>query len=378
MNFKRRSVLVMMAWLLSACGVNDVVTSTPTVSSPRIQGLPPAPESATVAPLGVTVVSLPTPAPSPPSSPAPSFDANTCPLTGLPASSVDWSQRRAVLVQIGNSPPENPQSQLSFADVVFEHVTEGGITRFSAIYLCNDAATRIGPVRSGRLINLENVPMMNAIFVHVGASDEVLAKFAESDANQAKFDEYTGDPGVFRVPERKPPFNAYTSVQEIWSLARQRGWIPAPRVTALKFGTPPPVGGPAAQIDLPIGPGVAEVSYTYDVASGLYRRSMNGFPHVDLATSQQLTMANVLVIYAQHTETDIIEDSLGSHSIQIDLTGGGRAQLLRDGLVFEGRWARPEPHDFFDLKDASGIPLLLKAGVTWIEVVPADFQVTIK
>ncbi len=310
--------------------------------------------------------------------PAPSFDPNLCPLTGLPAGGIDWSQRRAILVAIGNSPPERPQSDLALADIVFEHLTEGGITRFSAVYLCRDALN-IGPVRSGRLIHLENVPMMNAIFVHVGASDGVLARLHASEVNQAKFDEYVGDPGIVRVTTRRPPFNAYTSTELIGSLARERGWLPGPQTTILQFGeVTPPGGGPATQIDLPIRPGVTDVSYVYDGASGAYLRSMGGFPHNDLATGMQLSAANVLVIYAAHTETDIVEDSLGSRSIQIDLTGGGRAQLLRDGQAYEGTWSRPDVHAFFELNDTSGGPLLLKPGVTWIQIVPTDFVVTIK
>ena len=367
-----------VVWLLGACAAAG--TPAP-LSAPLSTPAPSAiPAETALAP----VVARPTPAAAEPTTtsaePAtPAFDPDICPLTGLPVSGIDWSQRRAVLVQIGNSPPERPQSQLALADVVFEHLTEGAITRFSTVYLCNDAATQIEPVRSGRLVNLENVPMMNAIFVHVGASDEVLARFAASETNQAKFDEYVGDPGITRLPTRKPPFNAYTSVKDIWALAAERGWLPGAHVTALKFAAALPDGGtPAARIDLPIWPGVTDVSYTYDSTAGAYLRSMGGFPHTDLSTGKQLSAANVLVIYAAHAETDIIEDSLGSRSIQIDLTGGGRAQLLRDGLVYEGSWSRPDLHDFFDIRVASGSSLRLKPGITWIQIVPSDFVVKIK
>jgi len=310
--------------------------------------------------------------------PTHSFDPNFCPLTGLPVEGIDWSQRRAILVQIGNSPPERPQSELALADVVCEDLSEGGITRFSAVYLCRDA-THIGPVRSGRLVNLENVPMLNAIFVHVGASDGVLARLHASEVNQAKFDEYVGDPGITRITVRQPPFNAYTSTELIRSLARERGWLPGTQTTVLKFSDTTPSGGsPAAQIDLPIRPGVTDVSYAYDGTTGAYLRSMGGFPHADLSTGKPLSAANVLVIYAAHTQTDIIEDSLGSRSVHIDLAGGGRAQLLRDGQVYEGAWSRPDVHAFFELKDTSGSSLLLKPGVTWIQIVPTDFAVVIR
>ncbi len=368
--------IVAAVLFLSACSADDAP------GMPAQSAASPAP-GITAVPIDSAPTAPPPPATTPPAdnslpSPAPLFDPNVCPLTGLPAEGIDWSQRRAILVQIGNSPPERPQSELALADVVFEHLTEGGITRFSAVYLCRNAAN-IGPVRSGRLVNLENVPMMNAIFVHVGASDGVLARFNASEVNQAKFDEYVGDPGITRITTRQPPFNAYTSTELIWSLARERGWLPGAQTTILKFGAAPVSGSsPATQIDLPIRPGVTDVSYAYDGASGVYRRSMGGFPHSDLSTGQSLSAANVLVIYAAHNETDIVEDSLGSRSVQIDLTSGGRAQLLRDGQVYEGRWSRPAAHAFFELADASGNPLLLTPGTTWVQVVPTDFVAVIR
>lgn len=362
-------IAVAVVLFLSACS---------TTSEPSSAGVPAASPVPTTIPVQSAPTSTLEPLADSSAPPTSSFDPNICPLTGLPVEGIDWLQRRAILVAIGNSPPERPQSELALADVVFEYLTEGGITRFSAVYLCRDA-TNIGPVRSGRLINLENVPMLNAIFVHVGASEGVLARLHASEVNQAKFDEYVGDPGITRIAVRQPPFNAYTSTELIWSLARERGWLPGTHTTILKFSDTTPSGGsPAARIDLPIRPGVTDVSYVYDSASGAYLRSMGGFPHAEISTGQQLSAANVLVIYAAHTETDIIEDSLGSRSVQIDLAGGGRAQLLRDGQVYEGAWSRPDAHAFFELKESSGNPLLLKPGVTWIQIVPTDFAVVIK
>jgi len=111
----------------------------------------------------------------------PATDSIPCPFTDLPVSHTVLATRRPILVQIGNSSPERPQFGLMQADLVFETIAEGGITRFSAIYLCQDAS-EIAGVRSGRLIDLQLVPMLNAIFVHVGASEQV-QKLFEDDKN---------------------------------------------------------------------------------------------------------------------------------------------------------------------------------------------------
>ncbi|HEY4690430.1 MAG TPA: DUF3048 domain-containing protein [Anaerolineae bacterium] len=363
------SIAAMAVLALSACAGPD---SSP-ISVAPIASL----SASAVTESASALLATPTASPAPPTEtpaapPTPAFDPNTCPLTGLPVQGIDWSQRRAILVQIGNSPPERPQSELALADVVFEHLAEGGITRFSAAYLCH-AAQDIGPVRSGRLINLENVPMLNAIFALSGASDGVMARLSASEVTQTWLISDGGDPGFRRLEARNPPFNLYTSTEAIWSAASERGWIPGARMTVLPFGDAPSGGSPATQIDLPIRPGITDVAYTYDTATGLYLRSMGGFPHTDASTGQPLSAANVLVIYAPHAETDIIEDSLGSRSVQIDLSSGGRAQLARDGQVYEGTWSRPDVHTFFDLKDASGQAMRLRPGVTWIQVVPVEF-----
>src|SRR5918994_7333194 len=57
--------------------------------------------------------------------------------------------RPAVAVKIENSPQSRPQAGLGEADVVFEEVVEGGVTRFAAIYHCG-STKKVGPVRSAR------------------------------------------------------------------------------------------------------------------------------------------------------------------------------------------------------------------------------------
>ncbi len=369
-RFAAGPILVLTLVVVSACSSPE---------PPLIDVAPQATDVPSAIPIQSTAdaAALPAPATASPALPTPSFDASVCPLTGLPTGGIDWTQRRAILVPIGNSPPERPQSELALADIVFEHLAEGGITRLSAVYLCRDAHD-IGPVRSARLINLYNVPMMNAVFAFSGASDGALARVLSSELKQAMLYSDAGDPGFRRVDERRPPFNLHASTDAIWSAARERGWVPGTRFTALPFGDAPSSGSPAVQIALPFGHGVSDVSYTYDPSAGAYTRSMGGFPHNDVSTGAPLAATNVLIIFAPHTETDIVEDSLGSRSIFIDLSAGGRAILLRDGQAFEGTWSLPDVHAFFELRDASGRPMLLRPGTTWIEVAPPDMGVIVR
>jgi len=143
-------------------------------------------------------------------------------------------------------------------------------------------------------------------------------------------------------------------------------------------------------------PESSTVTWEYDATSGLYKRIMAGKPHNDAASGKPLTAANVVIIYAPHQNTAIVEDSLGNTAIQIGLVGEGKALVLRDGLAWQGKWrweAPPEaatiatgdiiivpkhtgqPMRFFT-GDGQAIPL--KPGNTWFEVVPVDYEVQVE
>ena len=99
-------------------------------------------------------------------------------------------------------------------------------------------------------------------------------------------------------------------------------------------------------------------------------------PDIDDLTNEQLATANVVVVYANHVPTLIVEDVLGSKSTEIQLWGQGRMQLFRDGKVQEGIWLRPKREDPLLFLDQNLKPLPLKPGKVWIEIVPLDMAIT--
>ena len=133
-------------------------------------------------------------------------------------------------------------------------------------------------------------------------------------------------------------------------------------------GEVPPDGRPAAQIQIPYPPKSATL-WLYDSRTGRYLRFIEGRPHTDAEDGRQLSAANVIVAYARHETTDIIEDSLGSRSIRIVLRGSGKAQVFHDGVLLEGTWQRPDD-GLIQFAAANGRPIQLKPGNTWIEIVP--------
>jgi hypothetical protein len=287
-------------------------------------------------------------------------------------------------VQIGNSNPERPQFGLAQADLVFETIAEGGITRFSAIYLCQDAS-EIAGVRSGRLIDLQLAPMFNAIFVHVGASEQVQKLFEDDRViRDSSLDYFRNHPGFTLLPDRRrAPFDVFTSTSALYDAARQRN-IPVPGdrpPPQLSFSEAVPAGGaPTGSVTVKHHSSYW-VRWKWDAASGVWTRNVTNdtapatdAPHVDAATGRPLTAANVLIIQAVHEQTEIIEDSLNSRSVQVNLIGNGPATLFRDGQMFSGAWSRANAADWFTLTLADGSTMGLHPGNTYIHFYPTTYQ----
>jgi len=332
----------------------------------------------------------PTPKPVNPSTPVvlsnpiPTFTptpiVNLCPLTGEPVDSLEKINRRPLAVKISNSPEVRPQSGLSFADIVFEHLAEGGITRFTAIFLCKDVK-RIGSVRSARLIDLEIPLFYHAIFAYSGASGEVTRMLDSSDFAQYTLSEWRGDPGFYRIKEPGKAFEhtLFTDTATLWEVANKKGINQKVEIKHMVFAhDPPPDGLPANEIYIPYHRRYSDVLYRYDPQKGAYLRFLVGEPHLDALTGEQIAVKNVVIIYVHHVETLIIEDELGSRSIQIQLWGQGKAQVCRDGKVYDAIWSRPSRPDPLTILDYGGNIFPFKPGNTWFELVPLNMEVKIK
>jgi hypothetical protein len=142
----------------------------------------------------------------------------------------------------------------------------------------------------------------------------------------------------------------------------------------MDFSMEAPEGGePAQHIYIPYPSRDMVVDYRYDADSGSYLRWNAGEPHLDATTGEQLSVTNVAVVYATHVDADFYEDYPRTNhpSVQIQLWGTGPAVVFRDGQAFEGLWARPNRDDMLVFRDAAGqVPIPLKPGNTWVQLVP--------
>jgi len=178
----------------------------------------------------------------------------------------------------------------------------------------------------------------------------------------------------FRSEDKPAPHNLYVRLPGLRELLAEEGLDTPSDLTGMVFSSTAPAGSPASEIHIPY-PGQAPVDYAYDPATGSYLRSVEGTPHVDALSGRQLAPENVVVLYAEHRDSDIVEDTLGNLALLIKLVGKGRVQVFRDGAMLEGTWQRDEPGQMARFRDAQGNDIALKPGQTWIEIVPLEYQV---
>ncbi len=334
-----------------------------------------------------TITDMPTVSPTPEPSPTPdgwigpyTYPEGINPLTGLPIDDPARLSFRPIAAKISNAPPlVRPQNGIGQADVVFEHYAEGGLTRFTGVFL-SQIPQRVGSVRSARLIDVEIPEMFESYLVYAGSSGGVRERIeASAFADRAFYGVEIGPPAYYRDPARAVPHNLFADLVAVHALAAERGVNspPAPNYSALAFSSDAPyAGSPGAVIDLQYN--ASGVHWEYDTDEGTYARWSDGQRHFDAPLNRQVSAANVVVLYANHVEDVTIVESEGqgnkSYSIQIQIWGSGPAVFFRDGQQFNGTWERPNPPDMFLLRDEHGNVMRLKPGVTFFQLVPLDFE----
>lgn len=384
------SIALLAAILLAACQPS-LPTAMPTATSgppdPAQSGAPADVEVAIVASPTVdppTPTSEPEPTQPPPPPPEPigpeNYPPNVNRLTGLSVDDPSVLARRPLLIKISNAPEVvRPQSGTSRADIMFEYYVEGGWTRFAAIFYGQDT-DHIGPVRSGRLPDLQLSPAFDAIMVFSGGSQGVIDTIRESDlfpylTMSPQFG--LAEPYFVRFPREGLAWEhtLYTNTESLWGLAAERNLretaIPAP---GMAFHALPPEGGtPAAAATLDYAK--TSVRWQYDPVTGQYLRWTDGLVHTDAVTAEQLGFENVLVIGSTLELHDLFPEKYFGveQSLYIELTGNGPATLLRDGQRYEGRWMRTEMGTF-QFVGANGQPMYLKPGRTFVQVVRTGME----
>lgn len=384
---------------------NTLVPSSPSPTARASAQLNPNPSSLTDVnpsasrPTGARDPLIPVFGPFPPIA-VPARPAGLNPLTGLSANPAAL-QRRPILVRIGNDQKARDelwQAGFNSADMVFEELidilgSQYANTRMTAVFLSNDPPL-VGPVRSGRIINLQIAPMMDGALSNAGASNGTRWIFSQTP--MINLDEFFNMSAYCYEKSHGYQGRLYTTIPRLREYMAQKGWEKAVPLYGFNFSSSAPAGQSINTITInqPPWPKWSVAQWKYDSSSGAYLRWSTGDPHIDnmypvtakwgsgadcipggTPTQSQVRAQNVVVLYAKHEKTNIIEDSNNAVSVHITLTGQGDATFFRDGQMIRGKWQRRTEQEFFNFTDAGGNAYALKPGVTWFEIVPIGYNV---
>lgn len=345
-------VLLALSLVAAGCGGNDDAAA---------DGPPATPSP----------IATPTASPSTEPSPTPPTPVAIAPLTGEGVDDAAVADRPALAVKIENTKAARPQAGLEDADIVYEELVEGGITRFFAVFQ-SELPEVVGPIRSGRPIDALLLPPYDGILAYSGARDEVTAALQGTGATLL----IEGRSGFYREPSRSSPHNLFGNASELLETGMTVG-DPAPATGFLTFTEDPPAGArdcsavdsgcDAESFTVVMSP-VARSGWDYDEAAGVYRRSQNGTPQ-PTASGEAVGAANVVILATRLVDGGCCDTS-GARYTDTELTGEGRAVVLRDGRWYEGLWRKASAGEHLELVTADGRPLALKPGKTWIHLAP--------
>lgn len=282
------------------------------------------------------------------------------PFTGI-GSDAEMTER-PIVVMVENSPKARPQDGLHKADIVYEVLAEGEITRFITVFQ-SQSADVIGPVRSLRPYFAEIGDGLDGYIVHAGWSADAGAMIA--NRKLANFDEIYGDGAYYwRDKSRKAPHNLYTSTALIREGAEKKKYRQEWKATSLTFydqdAEPIITGEPAASVKIHYIRGY-NVGYEYDAEAGVYKRMMLDEPHKDKTSDTQITAHNVMVIYTKHR----VVDDVGRR--EVDVFGPGEGHLFQQGRKRDITW-KNENGAIRPFIDGEEVPLI--PGQTWVQIVP--------
>lgn len=328
-----------------------------------------------------------------------------CPLTGVAYTKNEkevWEKRRPLAIMIENSEEARPHSGVSRADIVYEALAEGWITRLMGVFYCNTPFENItvAPVRSARTYFIDWVSEYDALYNHVGGANTIGGNAGVTDPRVdalSQIDRYgikdldqfgIGYPDCYRNPDRldHPVATEHTMVcftDNLYKIAEKRGWTNTDTkgVSWDKNFTKWPFKddekeegrGTVGEVKLVFSEGYDkyDVKWEYDRVNNIYKRLNGGVAHLDLESNEQLTAKTVVV---QLTKLVGAVDDLG-HLLYVTI-GSGKAIIFQDGKVTVGTWTKKTRAGRTMYNDATGKEIKFNRGNSWIEILASEKQVT--
>ena len=288
------------------------------------------------------------------------------PLTGLPDASGAAQRRPALTIKIENTPEALPQYGIDEADVVYEEIVNGGITRLAAVFNSR-APTKVGPVRSVRPTDQQVVWPLGGIFAFSGGAPYAIASIEQAPVKLVQ--ESGAGAAMFRDYARQAPHNLYASAPGLFAF----GGSPTPPrpLFAYRRGAAAVAGARVASFVVQF-PSIYSVTWAWNTSTLAWDRSIFGQPLVT-GTGVRVAPQNVVVMWVNYV------NGVGTFSSYANLQGSGAAAVFTDGREVRGTWSRAaSKSDPLTYHATSGATIALTPGQTWVELlnVGANLSVT--
>jgi hypothetical protein len=282
------------------------------------------------------------------------------PLTGIEVGAGDLLGP-SIAAKIDNHPAARPQVALESADIVFEELVEGGLTRYLAVWH-SDIPAELGPVRSVRPMDPDIVTPFGGVIAYSGGQQRFVDQMEATGLVNAIHGQDSTADVFYRSRSRVSPHNVLVQAQ---ALVAQHGDLAAPVRQFDYSATGEPSSAAAAgtatsTFDIAFSPESAR-AWSWDALRGVWARSQDGAPDPDEA-GIAYGATNVVVLRVPVTDDQDVPKT--------ELIGSGEASVASAGSVLHASWSKASAADRIVLVDDAGAPIALQPGSTWVELVP--------
>lgn len=282
----------------------------------------------------------------------------------------DVANRHPLAVMVENHPEARPQAGLDEASFIYEAITEGGITRFLAIYGPR-IPTKVGPVRSARTYYIDWLSEYDAFYAHVGGNLDALDKIRQLGI--LDLDQFAiGAAAYWREPAKgvAVEHTMFADPQKLYAEAQKKGWPKTKEINNYSFKKESVVDAALSQkVTIDFSSPQYKVEWVYSQTEKAYLRTLGGYAHKDRITGNQLSGKNIIALSVERTyaPTSINEEGFAMQTI-----GEGKALVFQEGKKTMATWKKKSRTSMTTLIDSGGNEIKLIPGETWFEITPPD------
>ena len=367
-------VFMLLAFLLGACSPQTVPTSLPATVEALVEAslAPSQFPTVTTEPTATATLLPPTPTVmlTPTSDPI-LLDPAYNPLTGLLVDDPALLNRRPLMIKVSNWPRlGRPHAGLSAADIVFEYYIGAFMNRFLAIYYGQDA-TKIGPVRSGRLVDSQLTNLYQGLLIY-GDADEAVDQTLLTVLGERALPFHILPCPAMCGQATHSATGVFANATELTRYVVDQGIDNSrPDLAGMHFQSEPPVGDELGTLVSFVYADFSLTEWRYNPGLGVYHLwqdselpdgKITKAPTYDRNTDEPLSFENIIIVY-----TNYITFTPSKHDIELtNVSSFQSALFFRDGIMSYGTWRAEDDQSPLQFFTTDGSPMPLKPGQTWI------------